>query len=98
MLGAAGQYKNLATFIEMKPKRISLGRNHLSDAPYWNPGMVLNEQGSGRHPRDALCRDLGTVSSGQGSGRRILNGAPHRLPGVVQNEQGSHTYLGGCEG
>ena len=51
--------------------------------------MVLNEQGSGRHPRDALCRDLGTMSSEQGSGRRILSGAPHRRPGVVQNEQGS---------
>ena len=51
--------------------------------------MVLNEQGSGRHPRDAPCRDLDTVSSEQGSGRRILSGAPHRHPGVVQNDQGS---------
>ena len=69
--------------MEMKPKRIPLGRNPLSDAPCWNPGMVLNEQGSGRHPRDAPCRDLGTVSSEQGSGRRILSDAPHRRPGVV---------------
>ena len=51
--------------------------------------MVLNEQGPGRHPRDAPCRDLGTVSSEQGSGRRILSGALHRRPGVVKNEQGS---------
>ena len=51
--------------------------------------MVLNEQGSGRHPRDAPCRDLGTVSSEQGSGHRILSVAPHRRPGVVENEQGS---------
>ena len=51
--------------------------------------MVLNEQGPGHHPRDALCRDLDTVSSEQGSGHRILSGAPHQRPGVVQNEQGS---------
>ena len=51
--------------------------------------MVLNEQGPGRHSRDASCRDLDTVSSEQGSGRCILSGAPHRRPGVVQNEQGS---------
>jgi len=86
VLGVASQCKNLATFMEMKPKRIPLGRNPLSDAPCWNPGMVLNEQGSGRHPRDAPCRDLDTVSSEQGSGRRILSGVPHRRPGVVQND------------
>ena len=40
-------------------------------------------------PRDAPCRDLGTVSSDQGLGRRILRGALHRRPGVVKNEQGS---------
>jgi len=89
VLGAASQCKNLATLMEMKPKRISLGRNPLSEAPCRNPGMVLNEQGSGRHPCDALCRDLDTLSSEQGLGRRILSGAPHRRPGVVQNEQGS---------
>ena len=89
MLGVASQCKNLAILMEMKPKRISLGRNPLSDAPCWNPGIVLNEQGPSRHPRDASCRDLGTVSSEQGSGYRILSGAPHRRPGVVQNEQGS---------
>ena len=46
-------------------------------------------QGPGRHPRDASCRDLGMVSSNQGSGRRFLSGALHRCPGVVKNEQGS---------
>ena len=86
MLGVASQCKNLATFMEMKPKRIPLGRNSLSDTPCRNPGMVLNEQGPRRHPRNAPCRDLDTVSSEQGSGRRILNGAPHRRLGVVQNE------------
>ena len=89
MLGLASQCKNLATLIEMKPKRIPLGCNPLSDAPCWNPDMVLNKQGPGRHPRDAPCRDLGTVSSEQGSGRRILSGALHRRPGVVKNEQES---------
>ena len=80
---------NLAILMEIKPKRKSLGRNRLSDAPYQNLGIVLNEQGPGRHPRDAPCRDLGTVSSAQGSDRRILSGALHRCLGVVKNEQGS---------
>ena len=35
------------------------------------------------------CRDLGMVSSNQGSGRRFLSGALHRRPGVVKNEHGS---------
>jgi hypothetical protein len=71
-------------------KAISLGRNPLSDAPYQNPGMVLNEQGPGRHPlSDAPSLDLEPVISEQGSGRRILSGALHRRPGVVENEQGS---------
>ena len=51
--------------------------------------MVLNEQGPGRHPHDAPCRDLCTVSSEQGSGRRILSGALYWRPGVVKNKQGS---------
>ena len=54
MLGVASQCKNLATLMEMKPERKSLGRNPLSDAPYRNPGMVLNEQGPGRQPRVAI--------------------------------------------
>jgi hypothetical protein len=87
VLGLASQCKNLATSMEMKPKRISLGCNPLSDAPHRNLGMVLNEQGPGRHPCDAPCRDLGTVSSEQGSGHRTLSGALHRRPGVVENEQ-----------
>jgi hypothetical protein len=52
--------------------------------------MVLNGQGSGRHPLGgAPCRDLDAVSSEQGSGRRFLSGALHRRPGVVTNVQGS---------
>ena len=80
---------NLAILMEMKPERKPLGRNPLSDAPYRNPDMVLNEQGPGRHPRDAPCRDLGMVSSNQGSGRRFLSGALHRRPDVVKNKQWS---------
>ena len=81
---------NLAILIEMKPERKSLGRNPFSDAPYRNPGMVLNGQGPGQHPLDdALCHDLGKVSSEQGSDRHFLSGALHWRPGVVKNEQRS---------
>ena len=90
MLGEASQCKNLATLMKIKPKRIPLGRNPLSDAPCRNPDMVLNEQGPGHHPRDAPCRDLDTVSSEQGSGHRILSGALHRRPGVVKMSKGLH--------
>jgi hypothetical protein len=76
--------------MEMKPKRILLGRNPLSDAPYRNPGVVSNGQGPGCHPLGgAPYLDLDTVTSEQGSGHCILSGALHRRPGVVENEQGS---------
>jgi hypothetical protein len=74
----------------MKPHGKSLGHNPLSDAPYWNPGMVLNGQGPGCHPLGgAPYLDMDTVLSEQGSGRHILSDALHRRPGVVKNEQGS---------
>jgi hypothetical protein len=48
--------------MEMKPYEKSLRHNPLSDAPYQNPGMVLNGQGPGRHPiGGALYLDLDTV-------------------------------------
>jgi hypothetical protein len=76
--------------MEMKPHGKMLGRNPLSDAPYRNPGMVLNGQGSGCHPLGgASYLDLDTVLSEQRSGRRILSDALHRRPGVMKNEQGS---------
>jgi hypothetical protein len=76
--------------MEMKPHEKSLERNPLNDAPYRNPGMVLNGQGPGRHPLgDAPYLDLDTMLNEQGSGRRILSDALHRRPGVVKNEQGS---------
>jgi hypothetical protein len=71
----------------MKSHGKSLERNPLSDAPYRNPGMVLNGQGPGHHPLGgASYLDLDTVLSEQGSGRRILSNALHRRPGVVKNE------------
>jgi hypothetical protein len=70
--------------MEMKPHEKSLGRNLLSDAPYRNPGMVLNGQGPGRHPlSDASYLDLDTVLNEEGSGRRILSDALHR-PGCSE--------------
>jgi hypothetical protein len=48
--------------MEMKSHEKSLGHNPISDAPYRNPGMVLNGQGLGRHPLgDAPYLDLDTV-------------------------------------
>jgi hypothetical protein len=74
----------------MKPHEKSLGHNPLSDAPYRNPGMVLNGQGPNRYPLGgAPYLNLDTVLSEQGSGHRILSDALHRRPGVVKNEQRS---------
>jgi hypothetical protein len=74
----------------MKPHEKSLGCNPLSDAPYRNPGMVLNGQGPGRHPLGGVpYLDLDTVLNEQGLGRRILSDALHRRPDVVKNEKGS---------
>jgi hypothetical protein len=74
----------------MKPHEKSLRRNHLSDAPYRNPGIVLNKQGPSRHPHGGvLYLDLDTVLNEQGSSRHILSDALHRCSGVVKNKQGS---------
>jgi hypothetical protein len=55
--------------------------------------MLLNGQGSGRHPLGSMSYlYLDTVLSEQGLGHHILSDALHRLPGVVKNEQGS-SYL-----
>jgi hypothetical protein len=76
--------------MKMKPHGKSLRRNTLSDAPYRNPGMVLNGQGPGRHPLGGTpYLDLDTVLNEQGSGRRIISDALHRRSGIVKNEQGS---------
>jgi hypothetical protein len=79
--------------MKMKPHGKLLGRNPLSDAPYRNPGVVLNGQGPGRHPLGGTpYLDLDTVLSEQGSGRHILSDTLHHRPSVVKNEQGS-SYL-----
>ena len=95
MLDATSQCKNLATLMKMKPKRILLGHNTLSDAPCWNSGMVLNEQGPGRHPRDAIWTRC------QVSKDRVIASLVARHIGVrvwCKMSKGLHTYLGGCEG
>jgi hypothetical protein len=76
--------------MEMKPHEKSLGHNPLGDAPYENPGMVLNGQGPGCHPlHGTLYLDLDTVLNEQGSSRHILSDTLYHQPGVVKNEQGS---------
>ena len=86
MIGLASQRKNSATLMEMKPKRFSLGRNPLSDAPHRNPGVVENGQGPGRHPPSgAPYLDPDTVASERGSGRRVLSGVLHRRSNLVEN-------------
>jgi hypothetical protein len=67
-----------------------LGHNPLSDAPYRNPGMVLNGQWPSHHLLgDASYLDLDTVLNERGSGRHIFSDALHRRSGVVKNEQES---------
>jgi hypothetical protein len=77
----------LAISMKMKPHEKSLGCNPLTDAPYRNPGMMLNGQGPGRHPLGGMpYLDLDTVLSEKGSGRHILSDVLHRRSGVVKNE------------
>ena len=90
MIGLASQRKNSAIPMDMKPNRFSLGRNPLSDAPYRNPGMVLNEQGLGRHRLSgAPYRNPGVVLNKQGPDRHRLSGALHLCSDVVLSEQRS---------
>ena len=56
MIGLASQRKNSATLMEMKPKRFSLGRNPLRDAPHRNPGVV--EMGKGRAVTPQVARHI----------------------------------------
>ena len=98
MLGAASQCKNLTTLMEMKPKRILLGRNPLSDVPCRNPGMVLNEQESGRHPR---ARHVAIWTLCQVSKDRVVASLVARHIGArvwCKMSKGLHIYLDGCEG
>jgi hypothetical protein len=77
-------------FMEIKPSQFSLGRHPLSDAPYWNPDMVIREQGSGHHRLSgAPYWNPNMVTSERGPDRHHLSDALHRRPDVVSNEQGS---------
>lgn len=77
MKGLASQRKK--NRLEKKPNRNSLGRNPLSDAPYRNPGVVINEQGPGRHPLGAAPY-LDPVKNELRSGRHSLSGTLHQRP------------------
>jgi hypothetical protein len=75
--------------MEMKSHGKSLRHNSLSDAPYWNLGMVLNGQGPGHHLLGgASYLDLDTVLNEQGSSHRILSDALHHRPSVVKMSKG----------
>jgi hypothetical protein len=71
----------------------SLRRHPLSDAPYQNSDIVINEQGPDHHRFNvAPYRNLNMMISERESGRHRLNGALHQHPNVVSNEQGSSRF------
>jgi hypothetical protein len=75
-------------FMKMKQSQISLGRHPLSNVPYWNPDMMIREQGLGRHHLSgASYWNPNMVISKRGSDRHHLSDALYRRPDVVSNEQ-----------
>jgi hypothetical protein len=74
-VGVASPALKQPIFMEMKLSQFSLGRHPLSDSSYWNPDMMIREQGSGRH----RLRE-------QGPDRHHLSDALHRRLDVVSNE------------
>jgi hypothetical protein len=77
-------------FMKIKSSQISLGRHSLSDTSYWNPDMVIREQGPSRHRLSgASYWNPDMVISGRGPDRHHLSDALHRCPDVVSNEQRS---------
>jgi hypothetical protein len=48
-VGVASPALKQPIFMEIKSNQFSLGRHPLSDALYWNPDIVIREQGPGRH-------------------------------------------------
>jgi hypothetical protein len=80
-VGVTSSALKQSIFMEMKPRQISLGRHFLSDAPYWNPDMVIREQGPGRHRlSDASYWNPNMVISERGPDRHHLSDALHRCP------------------
>jgi hypothetical protein len=89
-VGVASPSLKQPIFMKMKSSQFSLGRHPHSDAPYWNPDMVIREQGSGRHRlSDAPYWNPNIVTSERGPDRHHLSDALHRRPDIVTNEQGS---------
>jgi hypothetical protein len=89
-VGVASPALKQPTFMEMKPSQFSLGRHPLSNAPYWNPDMMIREQGPGRHRLSgAPYWNPNMVTSERGPDRHHLSDALHQCPDVVSNEQGS---------
>jgi hypothetical protein len=89
-VGVASLALKQPIFMEMKPNQFSLGRHPLSDAPYWNPDMVIIEQGSGRHRiSGAPYWNPDMMTSERGPDRHHLSDALHPRPDIVSNEQGS---------
>jgi hypothetical protein len=73
-----------------KPSQISLGRHPLNDTPYWNPDMVIREQGPGHHNfSGAPYQNPNVVLSERELDHHYLIDALYRHPNVVSNEQGS---------
>jgi hypothetical protein len=89
-VGVASPALKQLIFMEMKSNQISLERHSLSDAPYWNPVMVIREQGLGHHRLSgASYWNPDMVISEQGPDRHHLSDALYRCLDVVSNEQRS---------
>jgi hypothetical protein len=79
-VGVASSALKQPIFMEMKLSQFSLGRHPLSDAPYWNPDMVIREQGSGRHRLSgAPYWNPNMVTSERGPIRRLRRWRIHAL-------------------
>jgi hypothetical protein len=95
VVGVASSALKQLIFLEMKLSQISLGHHPLSDAPYWNPNMVIIEEGSGHHRLSgAPYWNPNMVISERGPNRHYLSDELHWCPDVVSNEQAfSHLTL-----
>jgi hypothetical protein len=78
-VGVASPALKQSIFMEMKLSQFSLGRHHLSDAPYWNSDMAIREQRSGRHRLSgAPYWNPDMVTSERGPNRHHLSNALHQ--------------------
>jgi hypothetical protein len=89
-VGVASPALKQPIFMKMKTSQFSLGRHTLNDAPYWNPNMVIRDQGSGRHRLSGapFCNP-NMVTSERGPDRHHISDALHRRLNVVSNKQES---------